>query len=34
VLDRLEAMPGYTLENTRLLCPECDKKVQTERRFT
>jgi hypothetical protein len=33
VLDRIEAMLGYTLENTRLLCPECDHKVQVERGF-
>ena len=25
VLDRFEAMKGYTLENTRLLCSECDQ---------
>ena len=34
VCDRLEAMKGYTEENTRLLCPTCDKKVQEERRYT
>ena len=33
VLDRLEAMDGYTAENTRLLCKECDDRVQTERGF-
>ncbi len=33
VLDRLEAMGGYTFENTRLLCRDCDDKIQTERRF-
>lgn len=33
VLDRLEAMKGYTAENTRLLCPECDDKIQVERGF-
>jgi len=34
VLDRLEAMKGYTEDNTRLLCPNCDKKVQQERGYT
>ena len=33
VLERLEAMGGYTTENTQLLCPECDARVQTERGF-
>lgn len=33
VLDRLEAMGGYTAGNTRLLCKECDDRVQTERGF-
>lgn len=33
VLDRLEAMGGYTHENTRILCPQCDTRVQTERRY-
>jgi len=33
VLDRFEAMKGYTFENTRLLCRECDFKIQGERRF-
>ena len=33
VLDRLRAIDGYTDVNTRLICPECDKKIQTERRF-
>jgi ribosomal protein L44E len=33
VLDRLEAMKGYTEDNTRLLCPSCDKKVQEQRRY-
>lgn len=31
VLDRLKAMDGYTLENTRLLCAACDTAVQTKR---
>ncbi len=33
VLDRVEAMLGYTPDNTRLLCPQCDNKVQVERGF-
>ena len=33
ILDRLQAMRGYTVENTRLLCRECDFKVQSERKF-
>jgi hypothetical protein len=33
VLDRIEAMPGYTPANTRLLCPACDLKVQVERGY-
>ncbi|HEY3155364.1 MAG TPA: hypothetical protein VGK76_01890 [Candidatus Eisenbacteria bacterium] len=33
VLDRLEAMKGYTADNTRLLCPDCDHKAQVERGF-
>jgi hypothetical protein len=33
VLDRLEAMKGYTEENTRLLCPDCDRKVQEQRHY-
>ena len=33
VLDRIEAMKGYTLENTRLLCQECDTQVQRERGY-
>ena len=33
VLDRLEAMGGYTDENTRVLCPGCNWKVQKERGF-
>ena len=34
VLDRLEAMAGYTRENTRLLCRECDDRIQRERGYT
>lgn len=33
VLDRLEAMKGYTEDNTRLLCPSCDSKLQEQRRY-
>lgn len=34
VLDRFAAMKGYTFENTRLLCRDCDYKIQQARRFT
>jgi rubrerythrin len=34
VLDRFEAMKGYTQENTQLLCPSCDTKEQQRRRYT
>lgn len=33
VLDRLAAMAGYTLENTRLICGPCDKQIQERRRY-
>jgi len=33
VLDRLEAMEGYTVENTRLIHQDCDVKVQTSRGY-
>lgn len=33
VLDRLEAMLGYTRENTRLICQSCDKTVQEGRGY-
>ena len=33
VLDRLKAMAGYTVENTRLLCPKCDTKIQVKRGY-
>lgn len=33
VLDRMEAMKGYTSENTRLLCQDCDTQVQQERGY-
>lgn len=34
VIDRIEAMKGYTLENTRLLCMACDRMIQQERAFS
>ena len=34
VLDRPEAMGGYTVENTRLLCPTCDVRIQQERHYS
>jgi DNA repair exonuclease SbcCD ATPase subunit len=34
VLDRLRAADGYTPENTRLICAECDRRVQSERGYT
>jgi ribosomal protein L44E len=34
VLDRIEAMKGYTRENTRLLCPSCDVAIQEERGYS
>jgi hypothetical protein len=33
VLDRLNAHAGYTPENTRLICAECDFKIQAERGY-
>ena len=33
VLDRAEAIKGYVEENVRLICPDCDKKIQQERRY-
>jgi hypothetical protein len=33
ILDRYEAMKGYTPENTRLLCVPCDTRVQAERGY-
>jgi UTP:GlnB (protein PII) uridylyltransferase len=33
VLDRVEAMRGYTPQNTRLLCPACDIAQQEERGY-
>lgn len=34
VLDRLEAMKGYTQKNTRLICQKCDQRIQKEREYT
>ena len=34
VLDRLEAEGGYTEENTRLLCPTCDARLQAEKGYS
>jgi hypothetical protein len=34
VLDRLEAMAGYTSQNTRLLCPGCDIEEQQRRNYS
>ena len=34
VLDRFEAMKGYTEENTRLICPDCDTRLQAEKGYT
>lgn len=33
VLDRFEAHNGYISSNVRLICQECDRRVQTERGF-
>lgn len=33
VLDRLEAMKGYTPENTRLICSTCDTRLQTQKGY-
>ena len=34
VLDRFKAMDGYTDANTRLICPTCDTRIQTAKRYT
>lgn len=34
VLDRFQAIDGYTMENTRLICHSCDRAIQADRRFT
>lgn len=33
ILDRREAMKGYTEENCKLLCSECDQKAQAKRKY-
>lgn len=33
VLDRFEAHKGYVVSNVRLICQECDRKIQTERGY-
>ncbi len=33
ILDRTEAIRGYVEENVRLICPDCDKKIQQERGY-
>lgn len=33
VLDRFEAMKGYTLENTQLICQACDIETQKNRSY-
>ena len=33
VLDRLDAQLQYTEDNTRLLCPECDTRIQAHRGY-
>jgi RNA polymerase-binding transcription factor DksA len=33
VLDRLEAMGGYTEQNTRLICAVCNVQIQEERGY-
>jgi hypothetical protein len=33
VLDRFEAMKGYTEDNTRLICPGCNVRIQEERGY-
>jgi hypothetical protein len=33
VLDRKKASGGYTPENTKLICVDCDKKIQLARGY-
>jgi len=33
VLDRFEAMDGYTEQNTRLICAECNVQIQEQRGY-
>lgn len=34
VLDRFQAAAGYTPDNTRLICPECDIKAQAAKAYS
>ncbi len=34
VLDRKDAMAGYTVANVKLICRDCDDKLQESRSFT
>jgi len=34
VLDRFDAVLGYTRENTRLICPDCDTLTQKSRGYS
>ncbi len=34
VLDRFSAVEGYTSANTRLIHPDCDRKIQQDRKYT
>ena len=33
VLDRFQALLGYTPENTQLICEPCDRRIQSQRGF-
>lgn len=33
ILDRIETMRGYVDDNTRLICSDCDRRIQEERRY-
>lgn len=33
VLDRTEAIKGYVEENVKLICPNCDRKIQKRRGY-
>lgn len=33
VLDRNEALKGYTEDNVKLICEDCDRKIQKERGY-
>jgi len=34
VNDRIDAIGGYTDENVRLICPDCDTRIQQSRGYT